>query len=103
MQLIEKSHNSKLYEHNNIEGQGYFKAIFDHTKIQDSSIRTIITKPSEGFLFHPLTLHRSVPPISNDLKPRYSVDIRYYDSAVKTKIKVASKFKIKKIFKDFKS
>ena len=101
MQLIEKSHNSKLYEHNNVEGQGYFKAIFDHTKIQDSSIRTIITKPSEGFLFHPLTLHRSVPPISNDLKPRYSVDIRYYDSAVKTKIKVASKFKIKKIFKDF--
>ena len=101
MQLIEKSHNSKLYEHNYVEGQGYFKAIFDHTKIQDSSIRTIITKPSEGFLFHPLTLHRSVPPISNDLKPRYSVDIRYYDSAVKTKIKVASKFKIKKIFKDF--
>ena len=101
MQLIKKSHNSKLYEHNNIEGQGYFKAIFDHTKIQDSSIRTIKTKPSEGFLFHPLTLHRSVPPISNDLKPRYSVDIRYYDSAVKTKIKVASKFKIKKIFKDF--
>ena len=31
MQLIEKSHNSKLYEHNNVEGQGYFKAIFDHT------------------------------------------------------------------------
>ena len=101
MQLIKKSHNSKLYEHNNVEGQGYFKAIFDHTKIQDSSIRTIITKPSEGFLFHPLTLHRSVPPISNDLKPRYSVDIRYYDSAVKTKIKVASMFKIKKIFKNF--
>ena len=84
-----------------LKGKGILKLYLIIRKIQDSSIHTIITKPSEGFIFHPLTLHRSVPPISNDLKPRYSVDIRYYDSAVKTKIKVASKFKIKKIFKDF--
>ncbi len=103
IQLIEKSQNGKLYDHSYVEGQGYFKAKFDHTKIQDSSIHTITTKPSEGILFHPLTLHRSVPAISGDLKPRYSIDIRYYDSAAQIKIKAAWNFKIKKIYKAFKS
>ena len=68
-----------MYNHTFIKGQGYFSAKLKEFKFDDNLICTVETNPSEAVIFHPLTLHRSVPYLINDLRPRYSIDIRYYD------------------------
>ena len=97
IQLIKKSHKNKLFNHSYVDGQGYFKA--DNININDQEIYTVNTKSSEALIFHPLTLHRSVtcPPDFTDMHPRYSVDIRYYDSEAELDYKTNLKFKIKKL------
>ena len=54
-------------------------------------------------MFDSLTVHRSVENKDINMRPRYSVDIRYYESFnEKTKkIKVDSFFKLKKRLKNF--
>jgi len=87
IQLIENSHKYKLLKHSQIEGQGYFNADVNVKLIDPSKIMTVETKPSEGIFFHPLTLHKSVDNNIKTLKPRYSVDIRYYDDNLFSKFK----------------
>ena len=98
IQLVKKSHLNKLLNHSYVDGQGYFKA--DKIEIDSEEIYTVKTKISEGVIFHPLTLHRSVmnPNSNPDMYPRYSVDIRYYDTETKLNYKTDLKFKVKKIF-----
>ncbi len=100
IQIIKNSHLQKLYTHSFVEGQGYFNAEIKN-KIDEKDIYTVETKISEGVLFHPLTLHRSVVNFSNipDMYPRYSIDIRYHDKNLKLDYDTDLKFKIKKIFK----
>jgi hypothetical protein len=97
IQLIKKSHKNKLFNHSFIDGQGYFKA--DNININNQDIYTVNTKISEALIFHPLTLHRSVTSQDDftDMYPRYSIDIRYYDSEAELDYKTNLKFKIKKL------
>ena len=96
IQLIKYSHKQKLYHHIFVEGQGYFNI---NKKILEDpqKITTICTKPSQGIIFQPLTIHRSVPSNNFSLRPRYTIDIRYYDDNFKKNYKVDSIFKVKKI------
>ena len=100
IQLVESSHNNKLHNHNYVNGQGFFN--IDNKKIIDENkIYTVCMKPSEGVIFHPLMLHRSVPINPNNLRPRYTIDIRYFDRSFKPNFKVDYKFQIKRFFKNF--
>ena len=98
IQLVKFSHNEKLYDHNFVKGQGFF-SIGKKQSINPSKIITIETKPSECVVFHPLTIHRSVPITKVSLRPRYSIDIRFYDKEFQPKFRTDLSFKIKKIFK----
>ncbi len=98
IQLIKYSHKSKLLNHSYVEGQGYFNASIDSKSIDEKNIHVIETKPSQAIIFHPLTLHRSAPSEKYDSKkPRYSIDIRYYDDAKKLSYSTDIVFKMKKL------
>ncbi len=100
IQLVKGSHNGKLFNHSYVDGQGYFKAE-NLNIINNSNIYNVKTSPSQAVLFHPLTLHRSVPNAQDkpDMYPRYSVDIRYYDKSSKLDYKTTLLFKLKKLIK----
>ena len=101
IQLVKYSHKKKLFNHDHIKGQGYFSAILKKN-IDDKLIYTVKTNQSEAVLFHPLILHRSVAQkIENlNMRPRYSVDIRYFDKDVVLNYKTNIIFKIKKFIKN---
>lgn len=96
IQLVKYSHKKILHNHSYVEGQGFFSARIKKEKIKEEDIFTIETKPSEGLIFHPLSLHRSVPFQANNLRPRYSIDIRYYEDGLKTKFNESYLFKLRK-------
>ena len=98
IEILSKSHTDKLYDHKFINGQGYFSA--NTKKILKKEVFKISTNPSEGVLFHPLTLHRSVNPSKTvNMRPRYSIDIRFFENDVKLKYKTSLIFKFKKLLK----
>ena len=102
IQLLQGSHKIKLYEHTMVEGQGYFNIKKNKDDlIENKKINTIRTHPSQGIIFHPLMVHRSVLPKANYMVPRYSIDIRYYDRQLESGYKVDFLFKLKKIAKLF--
>ena len=70
------SHKLPLHKHQNIADQGYFSAEVDGI-INEFSTMKVKAEPGEGVLFHPLILHRSL--VMQSSKPRYSIDIRYFD------------------------
>ena len=98
LQLVKFSHKEKLYNRKFIKGQGYFN--FGKKKnINPDRIITIDAKPSECVIFHPLTIHRSVPVTKASLRPRYSVDVRFFDKEFEPEFKTDFGFKIKKFLK----
>lgn len=97
IQLLKFSHKEKLHNHTYINGQGYFN-ITKKNFINSDNIYTVDTKPSQGIIFHPLTVHRSVPNNNISLRPRYTIDIRYYDDDYKANYKVNFSFKAKRFF-----
>tara|TARA_B100001123_G_scaffold184448_1_gene211063 strand:- start:2908 stop:3690 length:783 start_codon:yes stop_codon:yes gene_type:complete len=89
IQLVKFSHLRKVFHHKLVDGQGYFNIKNPENLVKEENIHTLEVLPSEGVIFHPVTIHRSVVPHSDaKLIPRYSVDIRYYDENFKPKIKV---------------
>ena len=100
IQLIKYSHKNKLFNHKYIKGQGYFSADLDK-QVDQNLIYTVKTKESEAVLFHPLTLHRSVAQNNEtiNMRPRYSIDIRYYDNNVVLNYNTNIIFKLKNILK----
>jgi len=101
IQLIKYSHKNGLFDHKYIKGQGYFSANLDE-QFDQNFIYTVKTQESEAVLFHPLTLHRSVAQKNKtiNMRPRYSIDIRYYDNNVELNYKTNKVFKLKKYFKN---
>jgi hypothetical protein len=98
IQLVKFSHKGKLYNHSFVKGQGYFN-INSKNKIDENLITNIEVKSSEAVIFHPLTLHRSVPSLKINFRPRYTIDIRYFDKEFKPNFNVEFLFKIKKTIK----
>ena len=76
IQLAEGSHTKKLYNHKYVSGQGFF-SIDKKNVVDEKSIYTVITKPSQGIIFHPLMLHRSVPRDPKNLKTQILIYLRY--------------------------
>ena len=100
IQLIEGSHRNKLYNHEWVEGQGFFKIKNIKKNVLDKGIFNPNFEASEAVIFHPLTMHRSAPNESSNLRPRYSIDIRYYDNInISKKLKVDVLFKLKKLLR----
>ena len=95
IQLVKYSHKKKLFNHEYVNGQGYFN-IKKKFFIDNKDIFTVEAKASEGIIFHPLTIHRSVPQNNPTLRPRYTIDIRYYDYNIADKFNVDLIFKIRK-------
>ena len=93
-------HKKKLYNHTYISGQGYFNMTKKEI-VNEKNINTVVTKPSQCVIFQPLTVHRSVPQSGVSLRPRYTIDIRYFDEEFNIKYKVDLNFKIKKFFNNF--
>jgi len=100
IQLVSFSHQKKLYSHNYIKGQGFF-SIKKNKLVDSTKINTIEAKPSQAVIFHPLSLHRSVPQEKINLRPRYSVDIRYFDKNFKPNFSIDVVFKLKKFLRNF--
>lgn len=100
IQLVKYSHTKKLFDHRYVNGQGYFSAKIKD-KIEEKLIYTVKTLPSQAVLFHPLTLHRSVSQNFEkiNMRPRYSIDIRYYDRVAVLNYKTNMIFKLKKLIK----
>ena len=98
IQLVKFSHNEKLYDHKFIKEQGYF-SIGKKKNINSDKIFTVETNSSECFIFHPLILHRSVPVTKISLRPRYTVDIRYFDKGFQPGFKTDFSFNIKRLIK----
>ena len=101
IQIVKFSHKKKLLNHKYIKGQGYFSAELDN-QIDDNLIYTVKTKESEAVLFHPLTLHRSVAQDNKkiNMRPRYSIDIRYFDNNIVLNYNTNIMFKLKKYLKN---
>ena len=100
IQLIEGSHMNKLYNHEWVDGQGFFKIKNIKKDVLNKNIFNPNFEASEAVIFHPLTMHRSAPNESSNLRPRYSIDIRYYDNINNSKkLKVDVLFKIKKFLR----
>lgn len=99
IQLVKASHKKKLFNHNFVNGQGFFN-IDKIINENSDDIFTVNLKSSECIIFHPLTIHRSVPANKLIMRPRYTVDIRYYDENFIKKFKVDWKFSTKKFFKN---
>ena len=101
IQLVRYSNKKKLLNHSFVEGQGYFSAEINQSPNQNL-VYTVNTNVSEGVIFHPLTLHRSVidKNDSQNMSPRYSIDIRYYDKDVNLNYKTSLLFKLKKYYKN---
>lgn len=99
IQLLENSHLNKLHDHSYVSGQGFFNAKNIKT-IEIEKIHTINVKPSECVIFHPLMLHRSVPSDGKILRPRYTIDVRYFDKSFKPKFNIDFTLKIKKMIKN---
>lgn len=101
IQLVKHSHKKKLLNHSFVKGQGYFNAEINQEPNQNL-VYTVNTNVSEGVIFHPLTLHRSVVDNSDNqnMSPRYSIDIRYYDKDVNLNYKTSLLFKLKKYYKN---
>ena len=99
IQLVKFSHKEKLYDHSFVSGQGYFN-IKSKNKIDKEALFNVVVKPSEAIIFHPLTLHRSVPSLKINYRPRYTIDIRYFDKDFKPKFNVEFLFKIKRMIKN---
>ena len=75
--------------------QGYFRAELPHALRQTTSF-VVAAEAGEGVFFHPLAFHRSVP-MQTD-RPRYSIDIRYYPTAVEPRrYKVRLRFRAKRL------
>jgi len=98
IELVKYSHKGILFNHKYINGQGYFSANLNKNFIKNELITRIEGNPSEAIIFHPLTLHRSSLYQKTDFKPRYSVDIRYYDEGAKVDYKANYLFKLKKFY-----
>ena len=90
-----------MLNHSFVKGQGYFNAEINQEPNQNL-VYTVNTNASEGVIFHPLTLHRSVVDNSDNqnMSPRYSIDIRYYDKDVNLNYKTSLLFKLKKYYKN---
>ncbi len=94
IQLIEGSHKTKLFNHEWVDGQGFFKIKNIKKNDLEKDIFNPDFKASEAVIFHPLTMHRSAPNENSNLRPRYSIDIRYYDN-----INISKKFDVDFLFK----
>ena len=90
---------NKLYNHEWVDGQGFFKIKNIKKEILNKNIFNPNFEASEAVIFHPLTMHRSAPNESSNLRPRYSIDIRCYDKEFQPKFKTDLSFKIKKFLK----
>lgn len=100
IQLVKFSHKKKLHNHKYVEGQGYFN-IREKLLIDEKNIYTVETKISECIIFHPFTIHRSVPANKVSLRPRYTIDIRYFDKNFKVNNNIDLFFRIKKFLHNF--
>jgi hypothetical protein len=98
IQLVKYSHKKVLHNHSFVKGQGFFSASIKKDTIKENDIFTVETAPSEGLIFHPLALHRSVPFQASNLRPRYSIDVRYYDEDLKTEFNENYLFKLKRLY-----
>lgn len=98
IQLVKYSHKKVLHNHSFVKGQGFFSASIKKDTIKENDIFTVETAPSEGLIFHPLALHRSVPFQASNLRPRYSIDVRYYDEDLKTQFNENYLFKLKRFY-----
>ena len=98
IQLVKYSHKKVLHNHSFVKGQGFFSARIKKNTIKENDIFTVETAPSEGLIFHPLALHRSVPFQASNLRPRYSIDVRYYDEDLKTEFNESYLFKLKRFY-----
>ena len=91
---------NKLYNHEWVDGQGFFKIKNIKGDVLNKNIFNPNFEASEAVIFHPLTMHRSAPNESSNLRPRYSIDIRYYDNINNSKkLKVDVLFKLKKFLR----
>ncbi len=93
IELIKYSHKYKLFYHNYIKGQGYFK-IKNQVNYNKRNLINIHIEPSQYFIFHPLLIHRSAPNINENLRPRYTIDVRYFDYNYNPKYKKDIKFEM---------
>jgi len=89
-----KSDNDQLHAHSHVSDQGAFKAMLDFEPEEKFEIFIPECDEDEGVFFSDLCLHRSRR--GAGMKPRYSVDIRYFDPGIQSCPKVPFSFRLKR-------
>ena len=95
IEMIPGSHRGWLEDHYFTDGQGYFRAELPH-EFRHATPFVVEAEAGQGVWFHPLTFHRSVPMRTD--RPRYSIDVRYYPTAVTPeRYRVRLRFRAKRL------
>ncbi len=93
LEIAVRSHTARLLNHRFSAGQGVFRA--DVGRLLDGCERVrVACEAGQGIMFHPLTLHRTISPQS--LRPRYSIDIRYFSPEHTARFKVSPRFRVQR-------
>lgn len=96
IQLIPGSHHGRLRRHKFKKGQGAFGGVFD-SELEQQPPFEFEAPVGHGILFHPLIIHRTSP--GTIQKPRFSVDIRYFDPEGDDRINVEFRFRVERALK----
>ena len=95
--MIKYSHKKKLFNHVLNKEENFYNLKTKEKFLNNKDIFNVETKASECFIFHPLVIHRSVTSDKLSMRPRYSVDVRYFDNEFKPKLNKEYTFKINEI------
>ena len=93
IEIALRSHELPLLFHQVVPGQGAFHADLDRDPNQFEVV-TVECEPGDCVVFHPLALHRTVPTMIP--RPRYSIDIRYFDPNERARHPVAPDFEARR-------
>ncbi len=93
IEIALRSHELPLLFHQVVPGQGAFHADLDRDPNQFEVV-TVECEPGDCVVFHPLALHRTVP--TKNPRPRYSIDIRYFDPNERARHPVAPDFEARR-------
>ncbi len=89
--------HQKLFNHKYVNNKGYFGGVLSKRFLDNHDCHQVETQPGEAIIFHNLTFHRTISNKNqhNEMVPRYSFDIRYFDKDEILKYKVDYIFKLK--------
>jgi len=96
LDIAVNSDRNQLFSHSHVPDQGSFRAEIDFDPEEKFEVFVPKCDADEGMFFSDLCLHRTRR--GPGLRPRYSVDIRYYDPKCLARPDVPISFRLKRMY-----